>query len=105
MTDGMIVMIGDIGALGYIPTMLSPLDERDMVSQLDAGYQHGGGWKDFEGFEASMKGAVWVIQYPNDPPYIERARVSMNGETLVMFDHAWVMVIDREGRKRFCRMD
>lgn len=96
---------GNVGYLGIIPTMLSPHDDRPLVEQLHEGYMHGGGWQPFTGFDVQKRGAVYVLQYPNDPPYIERARIDMNGETLCVFDSAWVLVVDAAGKHHVARMD
>jgi hypothetical protein len=98
-------MTGHIGMLGMIPLMLSPHDERPMVEQLNEGYQHGGGWQPFKGFSVNSSGDYYYLTYPNDPPYKERARITMNGETLAVFDSAWVLVIDKEGKNHIARMD
>lgn len=102
---GSMTLSGHIGYLGIIPTMLSPHDTRSMIHQLHDGYAHGGGWHPFVGFEVQKRGEVYVLQYPDDPPYIERARITMNGETLCAFDSAWVMVIDKDGAHHIARMD
>jgi hypothetical protein len=99
------VLTGHIGYLGIIPTMLSPHDDRPMIDQLHEGYAHGGGWQPFDWFDVQKRGETWVIQYPGDPPYIERARITMNGETLVVFDYSWVLVIDKHGVQHIARMD
>jgi len=99
------VMTGDVTALGYIPNMLSAFDHRKMVDQLNDGYRHGGGWRDFDGFKVSCKEGVYSIKYPGDPAHHERARIVMGDETLVMFPYSWVMVIEADGKKRIARMD
>jgi hypothetical protein len=99
-----VVMTGHIGMLGIIPTLLSPWDERSMLEQLHEGYRHGGGWFPFEGFSVQQRDGMYVLQYPGDPPYKERARITMNGETLCVFDSAWVLVIDKGGKQHVARM-
>jgi hypothetical protein len=100
-----ITLSGHIGYLGYIPTFVSAWDDRPLIEQLNEGYAHGGGWQPFKGFDVQKHGEVYAMQYPGDPPYIERAKIEVNGETLVAFDNSWVLVIDKAGVNHVARMD
>lgn len=105
-----------IESMGIIPTFVSPYDNRSAIEQLNEGYTHGGGWIPFEGFEIDQTEDGWfTLQYPDDPMYIERGRLMLpaRGETpdelIVIFPHAWVMVVtapfSEEAKTSICRMD
>jgi len=99
---------------GFLPSFLDLNDERDAVTQINERYAHGGGWHDFTGFTLSLAGGGPVVgeasddyraRYPGDPAYRERSRTQLRDETIVMFDHSWTAVIQRDGSFRMARLD
>ena len=92
------------GHLGYIPGFLSEDDERPAREQLDANYQHGGGynpmpqWKLLD--QASMK-----IQYPGDPPLKPVAMTVLRDEMIFVYPTAQVLILQPDGAFIVARMD
>ena len=92
--------------VGVIPHFLSENDSRPAVEQIDAGYQHGGGWRDFEGFELEGgNGKPYTLAYPGDPLQLELSRATLRDETLVLFTSSWFAVIQEDGSHRIARID
>ena len=88
--------------LGYIPDFLSESDPRSAREQLDSGYRHAGGWQPFQGFKMSSAGE---LLYPGDPPTRLIAETKLRGETIRLYEHSWVAVIQSDGSFEVCRMD
>lgn len=88
--------------VGYIPQGLSEDDDRDAVTQLDASYQHGGGWRDFPG---SKLREDKDLSYPGDPITRRLAYATLRDEQIYVYEHAWVVVEQPDGSFRCSRMD
>lgn len=86
--------------LGLIPSMIR--DNRPLREQLNEGYAHGGGWKPFRGFTLKSNG---VLTYPGDPDLPPKVWTIVNGETLIIYDHAWVCIEQADHSFEVCRMD
>jgi hypothetical protein len=95
-----------IDLVGYTPEFLSEEDERDAVTQLNENYEHGGGWRQFDGFSLaySLEGNP-ELHYDDDPITEAVAQWELRDEKIVLFDHAWVAVIQPDGSFRVARMD
>lgn len=95
------------GAAGIIPEFLSVADPRPAKEQLHEGYAHGGGWQKFDGFELSPARVTqgMTINYQGDPPYKAVAWVRLRDELIVVFQGAWVAVIQPGGSYEIARMD
>lgn len=89
--------------LGIIPLMLNVHDERSAREQLHSGYLHGGGWHHFEGF--TFYPETKEIRYPGDPPYQPIAIARLRDEAIILYPHAWVMVLQKDGTFEISRMD
>jgi hypothetical protein len=96
-----IIERGDFETLGYLPAFLNEDDPRPAKEQLDANYQHGGGWRNQPGF--TMKGRS--IQYPGDPPMIPVAYTMLREETIRVYPYAYVCIVQPDGSFEICRMD
>lgn len=95
-------------AAGFLPTFLHPLDERDAVTQLHEAYAHGGGWNDFKGFTLKFDPEnvqEATIEYAGDPAYELIAWTKLREETVLLFQHGWVAVVQPDGSHRIARMD
>lgn len=94
-------------AAGFIPQFLDENNPRSAVEQIDTAYQHGGGWRDFKGFELvfGYDGAPYSLRYPGDPPMRELSRATLRKEKLVLFDCSWLAVIQADGSFRVARLD
>lgn len=90
----------DLSAWGMIPAFISPTCEKPMWEQVHENYSHGGGWHDFDGFEVSQddKGH-YMMQYPGDPVYHERSRITVGDEMLVLFNYSWLLWVNGDEQK------
>jgi hypothetical protein len=88
--------------LGIIPAMLDEGDPRPAAEQFHANYAHGGGWRPTRGFALS---AEWVLSYPGDPPMRPVAMTQLREEFIMLYPHAWVLVLQPGGSWAVCRMD
>lgn len=88
--------------LGLIPGMLDENDPAPAREQLDAAYQHGGGWRPFPGFKLRSDNS---IKYPGDPPYPPLAVSALRDELIIIYEHGWVAIIQPDRSFEVCRMD
>jgi len=91
--------------IGMIPMWLSEDDPRPAKEQLHTGYLHGGGWHPFEGFRMAPKEDMWWLLYPGDPPTRSLAYCKLRDEIIVVYEHAWVAIIQKDGSFEVTRMD
>jgi hypothetical protein len=95
--------------LGFIPSFLSENNPRGAVEQLDSAYKHGGGWHPFGGFELQRPiqwgVPTWRLKYPGDPAYLPLAYAFLREELIVLFEHAWVVVVQPDGNWVCAHMD
>lgn len=94
--------------VGLIPTFLNYDDDRPVKEQIDTAYQHGGGWKHFDGFtliHAGSKHDKYSIEYEGDSPNHELSRATLRDELLVFFEHAWLAIIQKDGSFEVSRLD
>lgn len=88
---------------GFIPLFVREEDPRPMKVQLHENYSHGGGWHPFEGFTFDKE--KLTINYPGDPPNRAIGSIQIRDETLILFEHAWVMILQKDGTHEISRMD
>jgi len=88
--------------LGLLPGMLSERDPRPAREQLDANYQHGGGWQPFPGFKLHRDNS---LSYPGDPPTKPLAMTMLRDELIVFYQYSWVAIIQPDRSFEVCRMD
>jgi hypothetical protein len=81
------------GQLGFLPTFFDESDPDPAAKQIHRRYAHGGGWHRFEGFELKNDYKGFYLSYPDDPPMREIARGKLRDETIVLFEHSWVAII------------
>lgn len=93
--------------IGLIPEFLSELDPRPAAEQFNERYAHGGGWYPMDGWQfTSFNG----IKYPGDPVYLPVARIDLHTgkdrpETIFVYEHAWVAIVQADGTYEVARMD
>lgn len=92
-----------IDALGFLPEMLNTDDPRPAAQQLDSAYQHGGGWRPFKGFSLNL--SDMSITYPGDPAYKPIAETYLRDERILLYPHAWVLILQKDESFEVCRMD
>ena len=88
--------------LGLIPMMLDVDNPQSARDQLNAGYQHGGGWHPFAGFRIDKQ---LRLHYSGDPPTNPIAYCMLRDEKIVLYEHAWVAIIQPNGYYEIARMD
>ena len=88
--------------VGMIPDMLSEHNPKSATQQLNNGYLHGGGWHKFEGFELRADNS---IKYPGDPAHKPIAEMHLRDELILVYESAWVAVIQPDRSYEICRMD
>lgn len=99
--------------LGFIPEFLSEQDPRSAVEQIDANYQHGGGWRDMRVGDGGWRliDGGRVIKYPGDMPLHALAGAKLHatadskGELIYIYESAFVAVIQPDGSARVARID
>jgi len=87
--------------LGLLPFMLDEADPRPAREQFDANYRHGGGWCSMSGFELRDN----ELLYPQDPPLHALAETWLRDERIVLFQCAFVAIIQPDGAFEVSRMD
>ncbi len=93
---------GTPDSVGLIPMWLDADDKRPAREQLNEHYAHGGGWQPFEGFVLRKDGG---IKYPGDPTHKPRAAMMLREELILVYDHGWVLIRQKDGSFEICRMD
>lgn len=88
-------------ALGFLPHFLSEANPEKAAKQIDANYQHGGGWNSFKGFTMTERG----LEYPGDPPIVLLAEAQLRDETIRLYQHAWVAIVQPDGSFDVARID
>lgn len=89
--------------VGLIPSFLSDEDPRPAAEQFAENYAFGGGWSDFPGFQMDPK--KLTLKYPGDPPYRPLAFMRLRDETILIYPHAWVAIVQPDGKFSVSRMD
>ena len=90
--------------LGLIPSMINMFSEDDVATQLDNNYQHGGGFRNQEGFTYSHDDND-SMSYSDDPPMYPIAKFVAGSETVFVYPHAYVAVIQEDETHVISRMD
>ena len=94
--------------VGILPQMLVLDDPRPAREQLHERYAHGGGWMPFSGFKLQRPSddpLTWTIKYPEDPPHEAIAYTVLSPEVIILFEHCWVAIVQRDGSYSISRMD
>jgi hypothetical protein len=87
--------------LGFIPSFLNDADPRPAAEQFNANYKFGG-WRPFDGFTL-LSGDI--LKYPGDPPIRPLAMTILRDEEIFFYEHAWVMIKQKDGSWQVSRMD
>lgn len=88
--------------LGELPYMLNSNNPKSAREQLNDGYPHGGGWNPFNGFCLGKNNS---LTYPGDPPLKPLAEAKLREETIILYSHSWVAIIQPDRSFEVCRMD
>jgi hypothetical protein len=92
---------GDPIMWGLIPSFLDEDDPRSAKEQFNANYI--AGWKPFEGFTFDLENGT--LSYSGDPPMKVRSVMAFRQELILLFDFAWVLVLQPDNSWEVCRMD
>lgn len=88
---------------GYIPNWLNDEDDpRPAKEQLNDGYAFAGGWQPFKGFKLAEDDS---LTYPGDPPQHPIIEFKIRDERVLLYQHAWVAIIQPDRSFEVCRMD
>jgi hypothetical protein len=92
--------------LGFIPSFLFDTDPRPARDQLHERYSHGGGWFPMpkDTFTMLPNGNL-RSKYSYDPDTVLLAEAKLREETIRVYDHEWVAVIQPDGTFEVSRMD
>jgi hypothetical protein len=98
--------------------LLDPDDPRPAKEQLDANYQHGGGWRPSEvwttekpkGWKltpgSTIGGAIeWVDSEGVEGPYEPLAFTKIHRDVVVMYPLELVLILSPNGSFEICRMN
>lgn len=86
---------------GFIPMFLHNLDPRPAREQFNERYSHGGGWRPLKGWKMHNE----CIKYPGDPVLRPIAKTLLNEETIYVYPHAWVAIVQGDGSYEVARLD
>jgi len=89
-------------ALGFLPTFLSAEDPRPAKEQFDERYVYGG-FQPFAGFKFDPDGLT--LKYPGDPELFPVAGTQLRDETILVYPHAWVAIVQKDDSVQVARMD
>ena len=95
----------DFRIVGYIPQFFNDEDERSAKEQVNRAYAHGGGFQPFEGFTLNSPERDASLSYPDDPPMKEVSRTKLRDETIILFQHAWLAIVQPDGSFEVARID
>lgn len=87
--------------LGFLPGFLSEDDPRPAKEQFNERYISG--WHSFPGFTFDKE--KLQLNYPGDPPMVAIASTMLRNEEIILFQHAWVLILQDDGTWDVSRMD
>jgi len=87
--------------LGYIPGFLNIGDPRPAREQIAANYISG--WHPFQGFTLNEENGH--LEYPNDPPMMPIATTQLRDEVIVLYEHDWLMIMQKDNTWEVARLD
>lgn len=94
--------------LGFIVLWFDPRSEKSAQEQANDGYLQTGGCP-FLPTKASFtlveEDGEYRLEHPEDPPMRELARTKIRDETIVLFDYAWMAIIQPDGSHVISRVD
>jgi len=88
--------------LGILPSFFDERDPRRAAEQLNANYQHGGGWHPYGPWTMLADGN---LLYPGDPPLIALCETKLRDETIRLYQHQIVAIIQKDGAFEVDRVD
>jgi hypothetical protein len=103
MSTPIVAVGGDSEVWGLIPSFLDTDDPRSAKQQFDAHY----GWQPFEGFKLNFDNMELIYDKgdASDPPLSPISVIFFRFEKIILFPHAWVMILQPDRSWEICRMD
>jgi hypothetical protein len=89
--------------LGFIPSFFDATDPRPAAEQLDANYNHGGGWRPLTGFR--VREFDNALLYGEDKPLRRLWRCEFRTEVIEVYQLAWVRITKADGSWEVSRVD
>lgn len=94
--------------VGIVPDFLSESDPRPAAEQFNERYAHGGGWSPMTGWEFTPE-TGW-LKYPGDPAHRPITKMVLHKdkdrpETIYVYEHAWIAIVQADGTYEVARMD
>jgi hypothetical protein len=86
--------------IGLIPSFLSELDPRPAAQQFNERYCSG--WRPQEKFQLRDDES---LKYPGDPPMHPFAVMRFRDETIYIYEHGYVAIVQPDRSFEACRMD
>jgi hypothetical protein len=93
---------------GILPEFLDPRDPRPAKEQFNARYAHGGGWRPSKGWQLLKDNTLYYsasLAEGEDPRHPPLAQTKFRDELIVIYDHAWVAIIQPDRTFEVSRMD
>jgi hypothetical protein len=98
----MIVMVGgDPQDWGFIPGFLSEKDPRPAKEQFNERYVSG--WCSFKGF--TFDEDTETLKYPGDPIMHPLSAIMFRDETILLYPHQWILILQPDHTWDVARMD
>lgn len=88
-------------ALGFLPFQVSLKDPRPAARQFAENGPNG--WLPLKGF--SFDPETETLSYPGDPPMQPIAGAQLREETILVYPHAWVLILQPDGSFEAARLD
>lgn len=89
--------------LGLIPDFFRADDPRSAKVQAGDRYRHGGGWNPMKGFQFNPE--TCCLEYTDDEPTRPLAEWMLREERIIVFEYAWVAIVQKDGSFEVSRMD
>jgi hypothetical protein len=92
---------------GKIPEFLDPKDPRPACEQFHQRYAHGGGWHPMKGWQLLEDNSIWYStgDEEDESPLVPLAQIKFRNESIFIYDHAWVAIIQPDRSFEISRMD
>ena len=92
---------------GHLPQIIINRDARSAQEQVNARYQHGGGWRSVEGFKLGWPRAdEYSLNYEGEEPLREVSRALFHGtQVLVLFKYSYLAIVEADKLIDVSRID
>lgn len=96
--------LANMDMLGFIPEFIHGDDKRSAKEQFNDRYGFAGGWSSFKGHKML---ADRNLQYQDDgqSPLQLLAEATLRQETILIYERAWVAILQQDGSFEVSRID